>query len=288
MVQVENIIEKGSLTALFQANTLLEDLNATPDVNLTTEKTNALNLKRHNLTLNDMADKVGLMETNSTAKSQKQLTPKDEKQKQNLVMSDFLIRLEAARQSAQDMHNLIDMRLEQINIDLSEAQIARDTLQQEADIVSDALDRFEATGQFGLNEDGTFKNDVLESAIQDYEAEHGEIDRDNTALLDHILSSKLEEYSEKIGALDSNIEQLEKDKIHYTHLDEKLNEAESKMNSDDPNMQQDGMDDLSAIEKNLQESLSVNKEADITSNEVAEQHIQDLSSKAIFVTAPKF
>lgn len=288
MVQVDNIIEKGNLTTLFQANTLLEDLNATPDVSLTTEKTDALNLKRHNLTLNDMADKVGLMETNSTAASQKQLTPKDEKQKQNLVMSDFLIRLEAARQSAQDMHNLIDMRLEQINIDINEAQELRDTLQDEADIVADALDRFEATGQFDLNEDGTFKNDILESAIQDYEAEHGEIDRDNTALLDHVLSSKLEGYSEKIGALDSNIEQLEKDKIHYIHLDEKLNEAESKMNSNDPNMQQDGMDDLSAIEKNLQESLSVNKEADITSHDVAEQNIQDLSSKAIFVTAPKF
>lgn len=288
MIQVESTIEKGSLTAHFQANTLLEGLNATPDVSLTTEKTSALNLKRHNLTLNDMADEVGLMKTNAASKSQNELTQKDEKKKQNLVMTDFLIRLEAARQTAQDMHNLIDMRLEEINTDLSEAQEIRDTLQDEANIVSDALDTFEATGQFDLNEDDSFKNNVLESAIQEYEAEHGEIDRDNTALLDHILTVKLDEYKDDIATKNQDIEQLERDKKYYTDLDGKLSEAEAKINSNAPNLQQQGAQEIEALDQKVKDGLALNKEAEIQTTETLEENVQELSSNAILSSAPKF
>lgn len=182
----------------------------------------------------------------------------------------------------------IDMRLEQINIDLNEAQVTRDALQDEANIVSDALDTFEATGQFDLNDDGTFKNEILEKAIQEYEAEHGKIDRDNIALLDHILTEKLDEYKDDIAAKNKEIEQLERDKKYFEEADRKLETAENKMNSDDPNLQQQGIESIESLDRTLKLETSVGKDIEIQSQTEIDTLNENLTSQISVTNTLKF
>tara|TARA_R110000868_G_C10937096_1_gene766778 strand:+ start:80 stop:946 length:867 start_codon:yes stop_codon:yes gene_type:complete len=288
MAQVENVIEKDSLTTLFQANALLENLDASPDLDHTTDKIAIENLKRHHLTTKDMALESGLMETNATTQSQKDFSDHDKKRKDRHYITEVLIQMEEARQNLENMRNLIDMRLEEVNTKLVIAHEERDTLQEEADVVQDALDNFETSGEFELNEDGSFKNDVLESAIREYEEKHGKIDRDNTALLNHILTLKLAEYNEQITSKDRDIEQLERDRQYYTDLDEQLDDAEAKLNSDDPNVRQEGLDEIEALDDEVKLGLTVGKQIDAQSEAETEALNEELTAQVVVTTAPKF
>ena len=143
-------------------------------------------------------------------------------------------------------------------------------------------------GEFELNEDGSFKNDVLESAIREYEEKHGKIDRDNTALLNHILTLKLAEYNEQITSKDRDIEQLERDRQYYTDLDEQLDDAEAKLNSDDPNVRQEGLDEIEALDDEVKLGLTVGKQIDAQSEAETEALNEELTAQVVVTTAPKF
>jgi len=252
------------------------------------EHTSTLNLKRHNLTIKGMADDSGLMETNSTTEAKNQLTENKIKEKRTRNLHLLLEQIEQARIDAERLRNLIDMKLEELDTNISGATTERGLLQDEANTISDAIKTFEETGQFDLNEDGTFENDVLEAAIKEWEAEHGEVSRDNHALLAHILETKRDEYNDRISTLDKNINQWEQEKRDYEDLDKRLTESEAKLDSDDPDVRADGVREIQELDLNVKQRLGVQETMENISSEEIQEINQNALEQAGTISTPKF
>ena len=150
VAQVENITLQVDLTTLFRTKAVSEELNEPPESIHTDELLKSINLDRHNLTVVGMAVEAGMMETNATALSQKQRSLQNEKKKKADLTHELILRLEEARQQAQMLRDLIDMRLEEIDTGIHLAETKLQTIEDNRDLISDALDDYERTGQFDL------------------------------------------------------------------------------------------------------------------------------------------
>lgn len=253
------------------------------------EHTSELNLKRHNLTIKGMADDSGLMETNSTTEAKNQLTENKIKEKRTRNLHLLLEQIEQARIDAERLRNLIDMKLEELDTNISGATTERNILQDEANTLSDAIQTFEETGQFDLNEDGTFKDEVLEAAIVEWETQNGaEVDRENYALLAHILETKRDEYNDQISTLDKNINQWEQEKRDYEDLDERLTDAEAKLVGDDPDLQAEGAREIQELDSKAKDILSENHVFETPSNEDISAIDNEVSQQINTITTLKF
>lgn len=274
------------------------DINATPIQNFddlvndavlsVDEKTADLNLKRHNLTIKGKAEDAGLMETNSTTEVKNKLAENGAKEKRARVFHIMIAQLEQARLDAENLRNLIDLKLEELDTNINRATVERDLLQENVDTFSDAIKTFEETGQFDLNEDGTFKNEVLETAIKEWEVEHGEMDRDNHALLSHILQTKLDEYKTQISTLEQNIDQWERERRDFEDIERQLDEAERKLNSDDPDVQTQGIQEIKDLDLSAKQRLSTHEAIASTPNEETEIINEELSADVSTMSALKF
>lgn len=67
-----------------------------------------------------------------------------------------------------------------------------------------------------------------------------------------------------------------------------LDDAEAKLNSDDPNVRQEGLDEIEALDDEVKLGLTVGKQIDAQSEIETEALNEELTAQVVATTAPKF
>lgn len=94
-------------------------------------------------------------------------------------MADFIMLHDLTLKDAIDLRNQIRGEIEQIEADITKNEMEIADLREENILIERELKSFEDIGKFELDANGKFVNEKIETALEEWEKEHGKIDRND-------------------------------------------------------------------------------------------------------------
>lgn len=202
------------------------------------------------------AEASGLLLRNSQAHEAhpgKGETPQKKKDKE---FRELLHRIEESQKHLEDMKALIEQRLEEIKIERDWIAEQIHSYEEKISAVDLAHEKFKRTGEFELNEKGELADPVLEDIIRKWEKKNGKaVERDNFGMIEQIILAEQKVYQNEIDSLNVRDKELQEEQKQVEDLRTKLNEAEQRLNSDNPDEQQKGLEQMINLDKEVKEAL---------------------------------
>lgn len=202
------------------------------------------------------AEASGLLSRNSQAHEAYPGKGETSQKKKDKEFRELVHRIEEAQKHLDDMKALIEQRLEEITIERDQIAGQINSSEEKIDAIALAHEKFKQTGEFELNEKGELADPVLEDIIRKWEKKNGKVvERDNFGLIEQIILAEQKTYKNEIDTLEARYKKLEEEEKQIKDLRTKLDKVDQRLNSDNPDEQQKGLDQMINLDKEIKEVL---------------------------------